>query len=91
MVDNYSNRELDHMFKDIKDSLNLILKQTTEHNGRMTKAEKTIYGFRIGLSVAGVLTTVVILPLIVYFYTDLAHRIDNVESIFKNNNVVFEE
>lgn len=39
MNENYSNRELDHMFADIKDQLNRIEKQTIRHNGRLTKVE----------------------------------------------------
>lgn len=36
----YSNRELDHMFKDMHEKLDLILVQTTNHNGRMKRFEK---------------------------------------------------
>lgn len=36
----YSNRELDHIFEDIKGSLKRIEDQTTKHNGRMTKMEE---------------------------------------------------
>ena len=39
----YSKRELDEKFTDIKESLNRIEAQTTRHNGRLSKAEKWIY------------------------------------------------
>lgn len=42
MVDNYSKREFDHMFSDIKDSLNRIEAQTVKHNGRLTKVERIL-------------------------------------------------
>lgn len=42
MENPYSNRELDHKFNDIHDKLDLILVQTTKHNGRLSKVERTI-------------------------------------------------
>lgn len=38
----YHKRELDHIFKDIKDSLDRIEEQTTRHNGRLTKVERIL-------------------------------------------------
>lgn len=38
----YSNRELDRMFKDIKEQLDRIEAQTVKHNGRLTRVEKTL-------------------------------------------------
>ena len=53
----YSKREMDEKFKDIKESLDRIEIQTTKHNGRLSKVEKwqytmvgaiTIIGFLVG-------------------------------------------
>lgn len=41
----YSNRELDEKFRGVHEKLDLILTQTTKHNGRMRKLE----GWRTGL------------------------------------------
>lgn len=38
----YSNREIDHMVEDIHKKLDLILVQTTKHNGRLTKVERIL-------------------------------------------------
>jgi len=38
----YSKRELDHMFNDIKLQLDRIEHQTTKHNGRLSKVEKIL-------------------------------------------------
>jgi hypothetical protein len=38
----YSNRELDSKFRSIDEKLDQILSQTTKHNGRMTRMEKTM-------------------------------------------------
>lgn len=41
MPEDYSNRELDVMFKEIQDTLGRIEKQTMRTNGRVTKLENT--------------------------------------------------
>ncbi len=38
--DNYSNREIDHFMKDIKETLERIEIQTTTTNGRVSALEK---------------------------------------------------
>lgn len=40
MNEDYNNKTLDHIFGDIKDSLNRIEAQTIRHNGRLTRLEK---------------------------------------------------
>lgn len=42
MNQDYSNREIDLMLKDIHEKLDLILSQTTKTNGRVTKIEDKI-------------------------------------------------
>lgn len=42
MENDYSKRELDHMFKDIIESLDRIEEQTVKHNGRLTRVEKVL-------------------------------------------------
>lgn len=38
----YTKREIDHMFGDIKKDTTLIIAQTTRHNGRLTKVERIL-------------------------------------------------
>lgn len=61
----YSKRELDHMFDDIKQDLKLILGQTTLHNGRMSKLEKYQAYTQGALAVLGIFV-VPVLGWIVY-------------------------
>ena len=42
MTDEYSNRELDEKFDHITEKLDLILDQTTKHNGRLSKVERNM-------------------------------------------------
>lgn len=38
----YSNREIDHLFADIKKDTVLIIEQTTKHNHRLSKVERIL-------------------------------------------------
>jgi hypothetical protein len=38
----YSNREIDRMFKEISETLGRIEEQTTKTNGRVTKLERNV-------------------------------------------------
>lgn len=40
--EDYSNREIDSMFTSVHEKLDLILAQTTKHNGRLTKVERIL-------------------------------------------------
>ena len=51
----YSKRELDEKFKDIKDSLDRIETQTTRHNGRLTNVERWMYSMMGAIGVLGFL------------------------------------
>jgi len=42
MEPEYSNREIDSKMKEIHEKLDLILAQTTKHNGRLTKVERIL-------------------------------------------------
>lgn len=55
MVTPYSNRELDHNFSDIKETLSRIETQTTKTNGRVTRLEIVI--LVMGTAIAVLLTT----------------------------------
>ena len=48
----YTNREIDYHFETINDKLDLILDQTTRHNGRMTKCEENISNVKTSGKVA---------------------------------------
>lgn len=51
MENDYSKREIDHFVEDIQGKLDLILKQTTLHNGRLTRMERISLIFATALLV----------------------------------------
>ena len=59
MTDQYSNREIDRMFKDIQDALNRIEIQTTKTNGRVT----TLRIWRGYLTGGIAILSVIVLPI----------------------------
>lgn len=63
MEKDYSNREIDHLFGDIKTQLNRIEHQTTKHNGRLTSIEKWMWTLAGGLAVLAFLVAQKLLTL----------------------------
>lgn len=61
---NYSNRELDHFFGDIKSSLKRIEEQVTKTNGRVSSLEKWRWMVVGGLMVL----SAIVLPIVVSSY-----------------------
>ena len=53
----YSKRELDEKFSDLKESLDRIEAQTIRHNNRLTKMEKWIYTMAGAITMLGFLAT----------------------------------
>lgn len=53
--ENYSKREMDEQFKDIKESLDRIEIQTTRHNGRLSVVEKWMYTMSGAIVIMGFL------------------------------------
>ena len=51
----YTKREIDEKFKDIKESLDRIEIQTTRHNGRLSKVEAWQYTMAGAISIVGFL------------------------------------
>ena len=60
----YSNREIDEFFSEIKKQLDRIEHQTTKHNGRMSKLENWQSLLLGGWSII----TFIVLPLLAYVY-----------------------
>ena len=55
MDNDYSKRELDHMFGDVHSKLDKILEQTTRHNGRMSKIERWQSYIQGALAIIGII------------------------------------
>jgi len=88
MDDNYSKRELDDHFLEIKNSLNRIETQTVKTNGRVTACEKDAIateGKVNTITKIGVALWVVSVPLVMYIYSrEVGNLEKHQEEIFKN-------
>ena len=65
METDYSNREINEMFKDVKETLSRIEIQTTKTNGRVTNLEKWQSYIKGGIAVICLL----LVPVAIYFIT----------------------
>ena len=88
MDTDYTKRELDHMFGDVHSKLDLILVQTTKHNGRMTKMERWQSYIQGALAVLGI----IVIPLLgwvmfrmVNIDKDIALGVDKALSAYEVN------
>ncbi|MEI6532462.1 MAG: hypothetical protein WCO06_01340 [Candidatus Roizmanbacteria bacterium] len=88
MDDNYSKRELDDHFLEIKNSLNRIETQTVKTNGRVTACEKDAIateGKVNTITKIGVALWVVSVPLVMYIYSrEVGNLEKHQEEILKN-------
>lgn len=64
MEQQYSSRELDHYFKDIRETLGEIKEQTVKTNGRVSRLENWRWLLMGGMSII----TAMVIPLIVYIW-----------------------
>ena len=72
-VAQYTNRELDHYFQEIRDTLNRIEGQTTRTNGRVTGLEGRVLVLETNrrdtvktISIIVTIFTAIVIPLLVY-------------------------
>jgi uncharacterized membrane protein YhaH (DUF805 family) len=74
MEGQYSSRELDHYFKDIRSTLEEIKDQTVKTNGRVNRLENWRWLLTGGMTII----TALVIPLIVYIWnTSSSHAIQN--------------
>lgn len=70
MEKDYSKRELDEKFSDIKDSLNRIEEQTKKTNGSVARAFieiDSLKGYKWFLMGMGAVITILIIPILIAF------------------------
>ena len=91
----YSNRELDHYFKDLFEkmgkqdkTLERIEVQTTKHNGRMSKLEWWRSAFVWSISAIWGLILIVVPLLYKAFYRDLDYKIQTAVVQAVDNKIV---
>ncbi len=96
---NYSKRELDHFFKDtmraikngiesIRDeALPRIETQVLKTNGRVTKLERWQYTIIGGLTII----SAVVLPMFFYQMSQYNDKVENLEKIFSEYEIIVEK
>lgn len=87
MDTDYSNREIDRLFGEIKEQLDRIEHQTTRTNGRVNKLEN----WRSVLIGGWTIVTLIVLPLLsyMYFYQNkvLADKIEDINLQTEESNL----
>lgn len=79
----YSNRELDGKFQAILDKCDSIIKQTTKHNGRLSRAEQWMWVMTGGLAVI----VAVVIPMLTFYVASVDARITKIENVFSTYNI----
>ena len=87
MDQEYSKREIDTFMKEIQDTLNLILGQTSKTNGRVGSLENWRWFITGGLAIISVL----IIPYLTWQFVRITDQLDNLTSTLSAYDVKVEE
>lgn len=86
MEPKFTNREINEMFKDVRESLTRIEEQTTRHNGRMTRMEEWKAFMSGGMAVL----TLIVMPILGWALYVLVNIDDKVDSSIKDALSVYD-